>query len=442
MNDYATQLKLAFQLRKDKKTSEALVIYEGIWQHSPQVFGEWDGWSFGQSLKEQRKYADALEICRQLYPRFKASEMIAGQYAWCIYYTQLAGDKQPTNKADFIKVLNAIVLLSPPEKPFSPSVKSIFKLVKFLAAGQQVDWIEIGNWLLKLDKQMLSTTTYLVDVPGRRSVELASELEEWYSWQSKWLLQTKQWQKCVDLCTEALTTLKKWHYSNDSWFARRKAACYTQLGQKTEALEILQKLVNRKRDWFILADLAALTTEVDKALALYAEAALAYGEPDKKIGLFLKMNALFATKNDMEMAQDHALLIRALRIHNKWPIPLEIDQLIKANGEMPDPAPTAVMLLKKLKPNWQKLISDGEVKTTAVNAERLSGKIDYLIGAGEAGFIKPEVGTSQIYFLFRNYKGNRADIKPGLQVTYEANKSFDNKKNRVSEIAVRIKKKI
>ncbi len=440
MSEISEQLKKAFQLRKDKRPGEAIAIYQPLWPQHAATFGEWDGWSYGQCLKELKRYSEALEICRQLYPRFKTAEMILQLYAWCIYYTELAGVKQPADKAAYLKVLNAIVQLSAPGNAYSPAVKSVFKLVKYLAESNQNEWELVGEWLQKLDKNKLSRDTYRIEVPGKNSMELASELEEWYSWQSKYLLQTRQWEKAVDLCNEALTVLKKWHYSNDIWFARRKAAAQTQLGQKALALATLKPLISRRREWFMLADLAELTEDTNEALQLYAEAALAYGDMPKKIRVYFKMAALFLLLQDKEMATAHALLVLVLRTENGWPVPPELDNMLSALGEMPVPLPSSLVIQRQLKSAWQKLkASDvaAEQKTLPV---RLFGKVDSILVNGKAGFIKCEVAPDKIYFLFRNYKGDLAEIKAGLMVSYEVVKDFDKKKNRDSEMAVRIRK--
>ena len=439
MNEIAPQLKIAFQLRKDKKTDEALAIYEVTWPLHKEEFGEWDGWSYGHCLQVKRRYSDALEICRQLYPIYPKAEMITQLYAWNIYYTQLAGDKQPAGKEVFVKALNAIVLLSPPGNAFSPAVKSIFKLIKFLSESLQPNWEEIGRWLMKLEKEKLSRETYIVDVPGRGKKELASELEEWYSWQSKLLLQTKQWQKCIDLCSAALSDLNKWHYSNDVWFARRKVAALTQLGQRQQALELLKPLIKRKREWFMLGDLAELTENYKEALQLYAEAALAYGEPNKKMRIFFKMAELYAANGERDSAQEHALLVLALRNENSWAVPAELEQLIQQQGGMPDKILGAGAMFQKLKLRWRKLVENTNEATSKIPAQRVNGKIDCFIGSGAAGFIKPANGENNIYFLFKNYQGNKEEIKIGLMVSYEVNKDFDKKKNKESKIAVRIK---
>ncbi len=440
MNEISRQLNIAFKLRKDLKTDEALALYEAIWPNHTEAFSEWDGWSYGHCLQTKRRYKDALELCRTLYPKYPNSEIIAQLYAWNIYYTELAGDKQPANKEIFIKALSAIVRLSPPIKQFSPTVKSIFKLVKFLAEAMQPDWNEIDNWLSKLDKDKLSRDTYTIDVPGKGKKELASELEEWYSWQSKLLLQTKQWQKCIDLCTTALNDINKWHYSNDIWFARRKVAALTQLGHKQQALEILQPLIKRKREWFMLADLAELTVDNEKALQLYIEAALAFGDAAKKIRIFYKMAHLYAAMGQKEASFAHALLVLALRQENRWPVPAELELLIKEQGALPEKMATSFVILQKLKLEWRKLSAGTGEIVGSKQPLRFNGNIERFIVGGSAGFIKPATGSNNIYFLFKNYQGNKEDIKIGLLVSYEVNKDFDKKKNRESEIAVRIKR--
>ena len=440
MKTIAEQLAEASQLRKGKKIDEALTLYESLWQQNSAAFSEWDGWSYGYCLQKKQKYTEELDLCRFLFQRYQQFEMIQQLYAWSVYYTQLAGENQPTNKDLFIKAVNAIVKLSPPGNAYSPAVKSIFKLVKFLSTGNPNNWDEIATYLGKLDKNKLSKETYFMDAPGRKGKELGSELEEWYSWQSKLLLQTKQWQKGLDLCNEALEKLDKWHYSNEIWFARRKAACLAELGQKSQAREIVNQLIKRKRDWFILADLAQLTENSDESIKLYAEAALAYGDLPLKIRLFYKMAELLAAGGDKKMAHTHALLVVALRVENKWAIPSELQQMLSDYGEVLVKIPSSILVATGLKPYWQTLAAKDENKTDGMPIERCIGKIYNLINDGMAGFIKPEIGINNIYFTFRNFEGNKEELVPGFSVSYEVNKSFDTKKNRDSNVAMRIRK--
>jgi cold shock CspA family protein len=431
-------LQQAFQLRKEKKPEAAIAVYEPIWHNEPKAFGAWEGWSYGQCLRELRRYTDALEVCRTLYRRQIKNDMLDQLYAWCIYYTQLAGDQQPANYALYKKAVEAILQLSPPANPYSPAVRSVFKIIKYLGGQININWPEMERWLNLLDVGRLTQDTYTVDIPGKRKpVEMAGDMEEWYSWKSKCLIQQQKWEECIQLCDAAAGNISKWHYSNDIWFSRRKAACLAKLGHRAEAEIILRQLLQRRREWFMLADLGELCQSRAEALQLYAEAALAYGEPEKKLRLYQLMAAEYLLQQNTGMAQKHLLLILALRRQNNWPIPVDIAGMLQQAGGVPEPLPGTQHLLSSLQNEW-KAKTGGDNKPPA-KEKRYTGVIEKLLPNGAAGFIKPDAGGDSIYFLFKNYRGDTGLLKPGKKVSFETTESYDTRRQKASKAAVRIK---
>ncbi|TAD93189.1 MAG: hypothetical protein EAY75_01300 [Bacteroidetes bacterium] len=429
-------LAQAFELRKNKNMAQALDLYNTLWQQEPLAFGEWDLWSYGQCLRHTRAYQQALAVSRAAYTRFAQSTLLNQQYAWCIYYTQIAttpAGAGSSHTATLEKAVNAILQLSPPHTPYSPAVRSIFKTIKHLSTLPHAPWLQMEGWLNRLDVTQLTQDTYAVALPGKnKQTELASDVEEWYSWKSKCLLQQGQWEACLQLCAEAAANIKKWHYSNDVWFGRRQAACLVQLNRRAEAATLLTQLLRRKKEWFMLADLAEITADPVAALGLYAQAALAYGDPPKKLRLYASMMALLQQQNKAAEALLHAQLMVALRLQNQWPVAPEL-MAQAANGGA---VPSVAALLQQLNPLWSTWQA-GANGTKA--AARQLGTVANLLPNGHAGFIKPEAGGANLYFLIKQYRGAAQSLRVGLKISYEIAEGYDNKKQQATQQAVNLR---
>lgn len=428
MDTPAQQLSKAFELRKEKLPGEALEMYKYLAAKPEVMFGEWDWWGFAQCYNDLKHYSEALEVCRAAYKKIPASDLIKKQYAQGIFYTQLAGNKEPQNDAVFLKAVEAMLMLSPPGGAFNFTAKAIFKWIKRLSTKPKIDWQEIGRWLAKMDVHTLNPDSFTIKGgPGKRDLELASEVEEWYSWQSKYLLQTQQWQACIDLCDESHKKINKWHYSNDIWFLRRKAAALMQLGRKDEAETLISEMLIRKQEWFFYYDLAQLKDTADEKIPLLAKGLIMRGDADKKVKLIHELGQLLHEKNKTKESHALALYELSLRQQADWPIAPELEQLLAQTGGIPGSIQPPEMY-----------------RSAAENAigeflePKQSGTIEKLMDNGLIGFIKPEKKGESIFFRTKQFRGDRNLLRTGQSVLYEVRNSFDKKKNKPSVEAVDI----
>lgn len=429
------KMQEAFALRKNKSYTEALLVYEPLWQENPAPFTDWDGWSYAHCLRQTKQYNKALEVCRMLYKKYPTLEMIASEYAWSIYYTQLAAIKKDTPYPVLHKATTAILQLSTAGGAYSPSIRSVFKLLKHLATAQQIEWKEIGYWLQALPKDKLTTDTYAIDHPSGKKIELASDLEEWYSWQSKYLLQTAQWQAAIQCCDEAAQAIKKWHYSNDIWFKRRKAAALQKLGDKDEAKKMIEEILLRKKEWFLWYDLAMLSeAALDKEKYLI-QAALAYGDAEKKIKVYAELALFYKENNQPDHWAHHAVLVYAIRHHQDWPIAKELENELTEAGKLPNKIPAMKELLAPLGTFWKSKYGGSTPAET--NRKKQTGTIEKILPHGGAGFIKPAEGGASVYFKVPGPAEDKTWIA-GLAVGYELRESFDTKKNKATVMAVKL----
>jgi len=422
-------LARAFALRQQKNYPQALGIYQPLWQQDPNQLDDWAGWSYAYCLKETRQYQQALDVCRQLYQRFPQTPIIGQLYAGCIYYTQFTGREMP-EVAVAKKAVQAMFGLCPPHQKYSLTSKAIFKLAKLLMSQAAVNWPEIESWLLKLDPDLLDDKPFSMKAPNGKTIEYASPVEEWYSAMIKVKAGLNQPNELLALLEAARKRQLKWHYSNPVWFARKEAFAYLQLGQGEKAEKILREIITRKKDWFLLQDLADMVTDPKEALCLLATAALAFGDADKKIKLyysiFNKINRDPALK---EEAKQHLLLVAAIRHQHNWPIPATMQSELVAYDAPELNGLQYNGIIRQLTPFWSKLANAGKTY--------LVGAIEKLLEGNQSGFVKTADGK-RYYFSMREVKPPVNKAIAGAGVRFELEDGFDKKRNQATKNAVRL----
>ena len=93
---------------------------------------------------------------------------------------------------------------------------------------------------------------------------MASDKEKWYATKSKALFELRLFQECFDISEKALHEFNDFHYNNDLWFARRMALSKKSLGNLNEAINDLEKIFRRKKEWFIQKEIGDILLETGK----------------------------------------------------------------------------------------------------------------------------------------------------------------------------------
>jgi tetratricopeptide (TPR) repeat protein len=208
--------------------------------------------------------------------------------------------------------------------------------------------------ILKLDCR----TIEVVRKGKKRAMELASDKEKWFAYQSKALFQLGKFQESCDLSKVALETFSKFHYSNDIWFARRIALAKRNLGAVTDAIKELEDILKKKKEWFIQKELAELyfeMGEIDKAFKQSMAALNNFGDLEYKVELLFLMGELLKAKGETDVAFKHYSLARLIRIKMEWKVN---DKLLVALGEMKKEnlsIDVLIPLRDELKRYWQGL---------------------------------------------------------------------------------------
>ncbi len=419
----------AFTFRKQKEYAKAINIYQSLWEQNKENFNDWAGWSYGFCLKETRKYQEALGICRLIYKRFPESSMVKQLYASCIYYTQFTNKEMPditTSK----KAVQAMVDLCPPDQKYSLTPKAIFKLTKQLMSQTNIKWLEIEYWLKKMDPDLLDHTPFTMIDPFGKTKEYASPLEEWYSVMIKVQAGLNDPLALLELLAMARKRQLKWHYNNQIWFARKEAFAYLQLGEKERAQKILRQIISQKKEWFILQDLAQIVSDKEESLRLFSEAALAFGDPDKKIKLYQNLYQLLNNKPEYENETKlHLKLIYLIRKQAGWQIPSELEKAINKHDIKLKDNMNLNDYIKQLIPFWEKIVG--------CSKNIIEGIITKILDNNQAGFIRSTLGKDH-YFSMKEAKQIGNKILVGTSVLFELVEGFDKKKNITTQNAVRL----
>ena len=278
--------------RKQKRYSDAVGLYQALWNEHRDKCNEWDGWGYATCLRKLGKPETALDICRAVYqfkPEFKAGKNL---YAWCIYDTEIRNDDETikNNEKNFFRAVNAILNLTVQDE-YSPYSKTILRVVDYLSKTKvSFPADDIISWLDKLDANGLSKEPFIIGDIDDIQKEIPSEKEKWYSIKAKVLEKLGRYKDCIDLCEIALTDIDGFHYSGDIWLKRRIALCKDKLGRKDEAAEGLELILQQRKEWFIQHELARIYYELgknDKALTVAIDSALNFGKDENKWELFL-----------------------------------------------------------------------------------------------------------------------------------------------------------
>ena len=430
----------AVKFFKAKQFAEAFPLYKELWEEHRDDCNEWEGWRYAVCLKHSKDYKSALKFCREVYKIKPTFENIKGTYAWCIYYTEISIEKI-NNESNLFKAGEGIIKLSKQE---DKSVKkendfpcvytlSLFKILEYLNEKAIYNPDKILYWTEKLNPEFLENISFVTTDKDDKERELAPQKEKWFALRAKALLESEQFENCIQLSEQALTVLTKFHYDNDIWFKRDIALSKAGLGEIDLALTELKALLKRKNEWFIQKEIAQIYKQQDKldeAINYAVDAALNFGDADKKMNLYKLLAELLKVKGKTNEAKAHIEFIYQIRKVNQWRIDPELSNLINEFGIDTNKNADIRELHRQMKPMWEQLKFG--------NQELLKGFIRTIISEGKAGFIDTD-NRKSYFFSAKNFIGRRELMIPQQKVSFFLEDSFDKKKNQPTKIAINIK---
>lgn len=375
--------KKAYQ-RKDFKAADE--IYSKIYDNHQKDFSRWD----------KKFYALTLYRCYVQNPVNQNKLLDAGKLI-----TQLVKQSNHSRK-----------------DAMCPYTLAVLKIMKTLEDPEAV-----LEWSSKLNPELLNG-----DISGNYS----SKKETWYKLTTKALLDTRQYDKCISLSTEALLNLSEFTYDNDVWFKWRIAKSFNQLGEYDQSVDYLNDIKQFKNDWFIdnlMAENYFFKNDWDNALKYASSAALAKGDTDKKVNLYSLIEDILNKKNKQKEADIHAYLVYTIRKRHNWNIDENLEYKIEKAGFDLDNE-DYFTIEKHLHHLWEEYLYK--------NQELKKGVIVSVLPNKKAGFIRCDEYPDNLYFSMNEFKHNITLAKTGQNVTFYEADGFDKKKNKQVKNAVNI----
>ena len=423
------QLLKANECRKQEKFSEAVAHYTAYLADHP-LSDEWSIWGYVTCLRKTGALTLALDFIRDVYKRGNHAPMVRFAYAQCVYQQVFQETKDPDVELQRKAVKGLVELMPPDANPYSPTPRALISLCKTLMTLPNIPWSEIASWINRLDPSLLSDHPFSYSHPSGKRVQLPSAREDWYVIQVKAASALGDFQRVMDFLNAAESQSLKWTNVNRFWMDRRMAFAVGELGDRKDAVRRFKLLLNKKREWYLLVDMARFTEPSD-TLPLLLEAALLPSPPEMKVRLFEQLFDLLQQQDaPADRLADHLLLTARLRLDKGWPIPDRLAERASSIGIGLDanPLPQAKEVFARLVPFWKNLLLHHQ------QANHLTGVVTNLLPSG-GGFIAAN-GVSYFFPRQAAYRG----ITVGDQVLFIPEQGFDKKKQRPSWMAIHLKK--
>lgn len=383
-------------------------------------------------LNKEKKFTETLKYFKDGKNKFTPEQIGLNKY---IVYEMISALIE-TNHSDVI--FNFIeqykVVLEP---------KNFSYLLKKFKDKPSVNWTVVNKFCDLVSVDLLDSECKTIEVERKgekKSMELASNKEDWFAFKTKALFETQHYQECFDLSKVAIESFKKFHYSNDIWFARRIALSKKHLGNSADALNELLLILRRKKEWFIQNEVAQIYKENgdnEKALKFAISAINNFGSLEYKVGLLVLIAELLALKNEKELSFKHYSLSKLLRIQEEWNIPNSVSLALGQFTFKQITIDKLPNLKRELKKYWN---SFGNIKTTPKQntTQRQIGKIDRILHNNEKGidgFIKFDSNKS-IYFRVNATEEIVKKIVIGLEVEFNVLLATKDKKEKASQVKI------
>jgi len=302
------------------------------------------------------------------------------------------------------------------------------------------NWKLINDFCNKINPTFLSTdsSTMQVERKGRiKNMELASDFENWYAYKTNALMKLGKWQECLNKSKEALEKIDIFHYSNDAWFLRRIALSKKNLGNAEDAIEELETILKKKREWFIQKELAELYFEkndLDTAFKMAIDAINNFGHLEFKVDLLYLIGKILKKKGESELAFKHFSLSKLIRQKEGWKVSQKVFNELKQFEQSEIPLSELQNLKSELKKYWNGFNkNDNKQKTQKYrnNSDNLQGEIINLLHdneRGKDGFIKS--GGNDFYFSVPQHLNMSSKLHLGTKVIFTVIPAKNGKKER------------
>ena len=321
-------------------------------------------------------------------------------------------------------------------------VSNLFTLVlKAEKKKPNTNWKFISDFCDLISPELLHTDCRTIEVERKgqkKSMELASDKENWFAYKSKALMKLGMFQECYEVSKQALNIFELFHYSNDIWFARRVALSKKNLGNSADAIAELEQVLRRKKEWFIQKELAVLYQEAgdnEKAFNYAISAINNFGDLEYKVDLLYLLGELLKSKQENDLAFKHFSLSQLIRTKEEWSIPSKLQTALSQFEKTAIAVDKLQDLKSELKKYWSSFNPQPNNQRQNTN-QRQTGKIDRILHNDEKGvdgFIKFN-GNKSVYFRVNTTEEIIKKLTIGLDVEFKILPATEDKKEKAVQL--------
>lgn len=370
---------------------EAVKLYKELQEAYADEFNLWDAFYAMKALRASQN--PDKNWAKELASNFK-DEKVGNLYGWMVYDHCLKG-RQRSEVLENEGYILSLPELSP-QKNLSedntypcPTTISIFKLVD-AHTENLFNARKINDLLEKMDYNLLSNDVRTIENEERGEIELASDLEKYFSIKTKALIKLKEFETCIELCEVALDSLEKFHYDNDLWFRMRIAIAKYHLGNFEESENLFKNLISTRAGndkWFLYRDIAKLyyeNNDYKKAWKYSVNAAYYGNEPHFLIKLYLLQVRILYRLERSNDGKVIAELIAAILKDQEWNDKNDYDRLFSFYKIDRKEVESTNKIIKRAREFWNSE-RYGEMK-------KKKGSVIFIHRNGKVGKIKTESG--------------------------------------------------
>ena len=423
MTDNIPTYDTAEVLRNQKNYTDATEQFAFLWKQKPiALFGQ----RYAFCLRKLNRINEAEVVLKEVLEKFPDDKYAKSEMGWVLYDKELKPAKEESDLGKTLNFANEIVRLNPDLF----AVRLVAMAVMKVAKGKK-KWETVLEWSNKLNSTDLSSEARMFD--GKRGM---SERETWYVGRAKALLELGQFDDARKFAQQGLT-----EFPDELFLARTAALALARNGKLDEGADELRKLLNHRRaDWYVKADLADVEYSRGNrsdAFRIMSDAVSNSQDDEYKLGCFVTLGKIALEMGKLNIAAEHVALAKAVRIANNWSISPELAQLeqnvIKAFKDVNEPFPTLPSDAKELSKICHQRWNEGAIE----GLEFIKGTLKPFDSNKPFAFIKRDDGKEDIFVLLRNLPRNCT--KDGARLEFILEKSFDQKKNRESTQATKVR---
>lgn len=414
---------------------EAVDLLMPLWNSPQREVG--DAMYLTKALRKIGRSAEGLDIAREGARMLARGEGVGtwkperlkpalyGLAAWCVYDTEVRDNDAAAILERAARTIRKTLEQSSGSltDPRSPYIRAAFKAAKAITnGGHASNALEL---LDPLSPDILDTTRTTLP-NGKESV---TDRERWYLLVSRAMEKEQAWDDILRLWDRAIAdkTLNEWSL----FFLEYRRGCALQaMGRVDEAVKVLGGLAAKKREWWVLQELAKAKWTLNRRRSAMADAALGLLGSDlsEMTGKFvLLIGEWAAVERQAPLASLARRFVEGIWEAQGWPIKadmrMQLEKLPLDNGLVSLPLNEVG---KRLRASlWQEL--------DRVDPP-LEGTVQKLIGDGKAAFLRVD-GRPNVYARVPR----DMNLREGMRVQFRIVASFDRKKQQVSEEAIHVR---